>query len=516
MKKALYSLIVCLCYAFSLNAQINTSVFLGEMDGNFFIWETRTAKKGGLYPPVNHFILKFDQSMNLISSAKFETNPAKGDQIMQMNKVGEKIAVISLILNVKKKTISIWHQVINPRTLEFEEQKTQLIELYLREDKTANFATFKYAWSDDFSKLLILRETLPKLFKSVPKTFDVSVFDKDLQLLWNRKETLSVTDKNFGLFDYLVSNNGDVNITGFTKFDKDTLQTNLLGNYLFLEFRGNGKKFEVRNFGIEIENYKIKGEQILFTSDKIIAAGFYQLPDIKNQYGYFLHTYNLINLKREKKHYSMFTTEPESVIDDENDPELRDLKDKDGEERFAFDIKRIRRDQWGNIFLIGEQRKTINTYTAKSSSTKEFYLDIYALKLDPQGKLIWEKRIPKRQVFTPTATKNAWNLYDFASFATCIWNGNLLFVLNDNPESLETATTKSQKVNWKDALSMMVMIDQDGKVSRKVLSNVAGNLVYTDFFYKLSEDRILVRSSNFKEYEESDYKAIDLKQVFSD
>jgi hypothetical protein len=142
-----------------------------------------------------------------------------------------------------------------------------------------------------------------------------------------------------------------------------------------------------------------------------------------------------------------------------------------------------------------------------------YYLDIYVLKLDADGNLIWEIRIPKRQIFSPTRSKNARNLYDFISYAAYTMDDNQLFFLNDNPENMNSGTARPKSVRWKDAISQVLIVDKDGKVKRKAFSDIPGNLFYTNFIYSLGDDRILVRSSHFKEYEESTYKIIDLKQL---
>ena len=90
-----------------------------------------------------------------------------------------------------------------------------------------------------------------------------------------------------------------------------------------------------------------------------------------------------------------------------------------------------------------------------------------------------------------------------------------MFFLNDNPENIDSGTARPKSVRWKNAISQVLILNEDGKVNRKAFSDLPGNLVYTEFLYILSNDRILVRSSLYKEYEESTYKIIDLKQLVS-
>jgi hypothetical protein len=518
MKKLLFSSLMLFCNLFLLNAQTNTASLVGEINGNYFIWEIRSQKRSGIIDRPDHFLMKYDQSMNLIVSNKLDVAESL-EQIEQVMIFGNRIVVFTSVFKKKEKQQLLTYQLIDPSTLKRQGEKTSLIEAYIPNRKVVNYSTFKLLQSDDGGKLLVIKEALRSLLKIVPKAFDVSVFDQNFKLLWNRVETLSITSNRFSLVDYNISNEGNVLITGRVKYDKDTVDAKLLRDYQILKFTENGQKYSSQNLGLKVENYKIIGEHILFSADNIIAVGFYKIPEVKKQYGYFLQEYNLETMEREKNYYKSLAMDTGISDGDESDPDLQKINNKGGDDRFAFEIKRIRQDESGNIFLIGEQQ---NSYTAivtqkygTTTTTTLYYLDIYVLKLDADGKLIWEMRIPKRQVFSPTRSKNARNLYDFVSYAAYLWNGNLLFFLNDNPENIDSGTARPKSVRWKNAISQVLILNEDGKVNRKAFSDLPGNLVYTEFLYILSNDRILVRSSLYKEYEESTYKIIDLKQLVS-
>jgi hypothetical protein len=176
----------------------------------------------------------------------------------------------------------------------------------------------------------------------------------------------------------------------------------------------------------------------------------------------------------------------------------------------------MRHDEYGNIFLIGEQNNTYYNISNNVRTITEYYLDIYVLKLDPEGKLIWEIRIPKKQVYKPTGFKNVRYLKNFVSYGTTLLNGNLLFFINDNPENLDIKNAKPRSVNWKESQGQVVIVNKDGKMQRKLITGIPGNMFYTGFIYGLSGNRILIRYAAFKEYEESFFKIIDLDQILSD
>jgi hypothetical protein len=510
MKKFLFSLFVFLCYLFPLSAQTNTATVIGEIDDNYFIWEARSKKKSGFYDLKDHLLLKYDKSLNLIIRKELNIEESSSERVERIMFFGNWIVVFNSVFNKREDKQFLTYQLIDPNTLQ--EQGPKLILAESVESKIAPISSFFLGLSDEGKKLLVLKETFRNIFKGVPKEFDISVFDQEFRLLWNRVENLPALAKGFSLENYDISDEGNVLMVGPARFDKDTVNTKLLKNYLFFEFLDNGQKYSVRNLGLEVANYYIVGQRVQFAVGKIFASGFFKIPEVRKQYGYFLQTYDIGSLQREKNYYEVLDKEYETIDEDETDPAVKETGKKGNDDMFAFDIKRIKLDQSGNTFLIGEQKNTYTVTTQYGTTTTVSYLDIYALKLDPDGKLIWELRIPKRQSFSPTQSKNTRDLSHFISYVPFIWNDYLLFFLNDNPENLNPGLKKPKSVKWKEAISQVLIVGKDGKVDRRAFSELPGNLIYTNFVYNLGDDRILVRSSLFKEYEESSYKIIDLKQ----
>jgi hypothetical protein len=515
MKRYFCAILLSFCCLIYLNGQEYPAGLVGEINGDFYIWEARAQKPGKLFSTFDHFLLRFDPSMRLITRAKIGISPSPDEQLEKVMLIGKRIVILTATFSSKAEKQILYYQFIDLLTLAKQGQKTMLIESPVPKGRLANLALFKYFLSEDGARLLITREYVPKFLKATPKTFGISVFDQDLNLQWNKSETLPLTDKEFKPAFYQVSTNGDVTITGTAKYDKDTVETKLLRNYVLLEYTDKGQKYSMRKLGLEVANFKIIGSRTTHLSDKIIAAGFFKIPDVKRQYGYFLQEYNLESLKKEKDYYKTLAQETDVTgeTDADTDPELKKLDKAGGDDRFAFIIDRFRIDQSGNIFLIGEQNNTFYYTNQYGTTVTEYYLDIYVLKLDPEGKLIWEIRIPKKQIYSPTATKNTKYLGNFVSYATCLFNDNLIFFINDNPENLDIGNRKPKSVKWKESQGQVVIVDKNGKMQRRLISDIPGNMFYTGFLYNLSGNRILIRYAAFKEYEESTYKILDLDQI---
>lgn len=510
MKRQLCIFLLCfVCFIF-LKGQDTSSDLVGIINGDYYIWEIRTQKYTRY-----HSLMRFDPSMKLITRSDLGISPSSEDEVELVSMIGNKIFLLTLNSATKRANQTLYYQEIDLSTLTKAGKKTVLFDSPPPAIKTKNIPSFNYAFSDDGSKILVVREYLKNLFKAKPQTFDISVFDANFNLQWKRSETLTLTDKEYKSFSYDVSNNGDVEIMGIVKYDKDTIKTKLLTDYLILDYTEKGQKFSNRNVALEIPDVKIVGDRIVHGDNEFIAAGFYKIPNARKQYGYFLQEYNLNNLSREKSYYRSLAAEQDENIENEADPDLGKINGKGGDDRFVFDVRKLRFDSNGNIFLIGEQHNT-NIYYGKYGTVEtDYYLDIYVLKLDPEGKLIWEIRIPKRQVYTPTASKNAKYLENFVSYSTCLLDDNLLFFINDNPENLNIGDNKPKKVRWKESQGQVIVVNKDGKMQRKLLSDIPGNMFYTRFLYILPHNRILIRYAAFKEYEESTYKIIDLDNVLN-
>ncbi|MGD0342118.1 MAG: hypothetical protein ABSA76_10490 [Bacteroidales bacterium] len=519
MKKYLSAFLLSFCSIVYLNAQEGSASLVGEINSDFYIWESRPHKSSKINTSYDHFLLRFDPSMKLIIKAKLGISKLGvlyfDEQVEQVILIGNKIVLITLTNEKNEENQVLYYQFIDPVTLAKQGEKSVLIKYPATSKVLRSLAIFTYDFSKDGSRFMITREFSRNIFKTRPKIFDINVFDQNLSLQWSKSETLSLNDKEFKTKSYQVNSDGDVEIMGEAKFDKDTVETKLLKNYSILDFTEKGEKSSVRNLGLEIADVKIIGEDFLHTSDKMIAAGFYKMPNVRRQYGYFLQEYSLDKLEREKNYYKTLAQETYTSDETETDPELKKLDTKSADDRFAFEVKNLRLDKSGNIFLIGEQHNYVMYTNRYGTTITDYYLDIYVLKLDPNGKLIWEIRIPKRQVYSSTWSRKSYLLKDFVSYASCLKDDNLLFFINDNPKNLNIVNSRPKSVRWKESQGQVVIVNKDGKMQRKLISDIPGNMFYTDFMYSLSNNRILIRYAPYKKYNESIYKIIPLDQILS-
>jgi hypothetical protein len=495
--------VFCSC----LNAQDFSAHLIGNINGNYIIRETRTHRLRE-----SNSLLRLDTSLNIPAKSVPVSGMLKNEVLSKIMQLGDRIVLFTQQTDNRNDRQILYSRYIDPVTLLAEDQRKILTESALSEDKSGMGGKYTFSLSAEGNKLLVVREEVSNILRARPKTIDISVFDRDLNLLWHKKETLTYSDKQFKPIIYRVEGTGDVVITGRARFDKDTVDTRLLRNYALLEITGNGQKSTLRNFPMEVADYKISGDLVSFLNDNILAAGFYKIPGAGRRYGYFLQEYDRQTLMREKNYYhplARISVEPE-----DSQPGSGKHGKNDADDMYVFTINSVKTDSSGNYILVGEQNKTVIYTNQGRTSITEYYLDIFILKLDQEGNMLWEARIPKKQVFSPTKNKKAGNLYDFASYALVNTGNNLMFFINDNPAN-PLNTNRAKTVRWKKSLSQVFIIDKNGEILRKTISDVPGYMMNNSFFTVLPGNRALTRFSGYRKYDRADYRILDLTRILA-
>ena len=89
-----------------------------------------------------------------------------------------------------------------------------------------------------------------------------------------------------------------------------------------------------------------------------------------------------------------------------------------------------------------------------------------------------------------------------------------MFFINDNPQILDMKN-RPRPVRWNKSLSQVVIIEKNGEIQRKLISDVPGNMLNNSFFELLPDNRVLTRYSSFRKYDKSTYKILDLNRILA-
>ncbi|UII19459.1 hypothetical protein [Fulvivirga ligni] len=273
---------------------------------------------------------------------------------------------------------------------------------------------FDFLYSHDQAKLLIQYRKVPE-FKSDKKSHDIigmHVFGRYFDPIWNREVEMPYTEKMMNNLDYSVDTDGNAYVLAMVYNDKTTdskWSNEGSPNYHVELLSTNGKSKEIKTTSVTLQDKFINSLSLFESSpDYMICAGFYNDGKrVRDTDGIFA-----CKINKAGEVYDKSTIEVPLELINQNASKRavrkNTIKETEKEDETAvipnlyFDYANAQAD--GSIVLVGEQFD-IKTYTSyvngrSSSRTVLNYGDIMVVKISPEGKLGWIKKVPKRQAGT--------------------------------------------------------------------------------------------------------------------
>ena len=270
---------------------------------------------------------------------------------------------------------------------------------------------YSFNSSYDKSKLMI-QYRLKAETRNDDKSFDIigfNMFNEKLDLLWAKEVTMPYTEKKMDNLDFSVDTEGNAYMLAKVYNDNTTDDVK------------RGK--EEANYHLELLKFKAQTtelsiSQISLQEKFINDIAIYNSP---KDYLFCTGTYNkkansdavdgvfVFKVTEAGKIYDLSTHEiPLEIINqyisekDQRKNEKRDDKKGDVQLR-NLDLDKIVVEEDGSILLVAErfhiESRTVY-YSNGSSNTTYYYHydDMLLTKIDPNGNLLWMKKLPKRQV----------------------------------------------------------------------------------------------------------------------
>ena len=270
---------------------------------------------------------------------------------------------------------------------------------------------YSFNSSYDNTKLLI-QYRLKAETRNVDKSFDIigfNMFNEKLDLLWAKEVTMPYTEKKMDNLDYSVDSQGNAYM--LTKVYNDNSTDNVK--------RGN----EEANYHLELIKLKSKTAELSISQISLKEKFINDIAIYNSPKDYLIctGTYSIIantdavdgvfvfKVNETGKTYDFSSHEiPLEIINQyigekaQRKNEKRDEKKGDVQLR-NLDLDKIVVEEDGSILLIGERFhiESRTTYSSNGSSRTTYYYhydDMLLTKIDPNGKLLWMKKLPKRQV----------------------------------------------------------------------------------------------------------------------
>lgn len=249
---------------------------------------------------------------------------------------------------------------------------------------------------------------------SEKESHSIYVFNKNLEKIYEHSFSSDISDRKFKIQNVAIDDkDGTVYLLGKTT-PKEAKSKEDGGKYFYELFKidASGKK----SLQFDSDDKFAASLTTVVGENQIICAGFYSDRKDTRYKGVVHFSINPDDLSIQSSKYSPFSDQ--FIIDKYG-------KDKDKELRnIVFRNSHVDADN--NLILAGEEHfvRLVNGGQMGNSYINYFFMDIIAVKLDPDGDLIWSRNINKGQT--------ALVLDPAASYSSTYKDGKLLFFINGN------------------------------------------------------------------------------------
>lgn len=379
----------------------------------------------------------FNKKLHLIT--KYE-NRLEGEEVYQLHELNDNFEFSKSIVIGRTGWIPLGNSVNSA-----EKERAKKVGMF----------TFEYHISED-------KKTLMTSYSLDGASTTTELFDKDLNRIG--KNIMSLQYEKFFPVSTCLSNSGRFYMTGFDAetvkakgvFKKDKLVSNDFHILVFDAVNGEVQDVELA-LEKDVTNVRLK----ILDDESFIAFGMYADEIEKGVSGAFFQ-------KISKEGTVIFTTfEP---IESNDIKSLAAENGLDDTEQYNFKLHDLVIKESGEYLMLAEQYYVVLTIINNGTSTfttREYYHDdVIALNFDTNGKVLWNKKIEKRQYSK--------HYYIYSSFLSFEKANNVYLIYNDKESDAPGANKDAMKKS-KNTVAILVSIDENGEYSEKTLYNYDGD-----------------------------------------
>lgn len=366
----------------------------------------------------------------------------------------------------------LYVQTIDKETLLQNEDLTPITDI---KNIKGNWADFHFSLSKKENKLLVVSRIKLHLKKTQFNEF--YVFDKDMELQWQKKDIYQFERQGPRDNIYLVDEFGNASILSLIKRATILDISRPIKNiYSIYRYSNNGENFN--EYVIALDDLYIRGLNIVAGNDgSLICAGFYS---DRFPYGVAGTFFYKIDANSDKMRFPQL-----KAFDDRFLQQLAELPHYKetligDEELISFKVTDLVMRSNGNIVMIGEQ------YLEQNYNT---FNNLLVMNFSPYGDLLWNNIIMKRQDYNVSYLKQAEHLEylgeyvyevedynftapmerNFCSYALVapVDGDKIAIVFNDHIKNLSEESNKPKNfANPKKSYLAAVEIDQSGHMEQ--------------------------------------------------
>jgi len=374
---------------------------------------------------------------------------------------------------------------------------------------------FFFSKSSDESKLALTSwsYSIPK----DPANVEVKVFNSDLKIIKEYKHLMPFNNLNLHINECLVDNEGTAYVCGKKHNGNTTLGYSALGSLpgdpFVLAFFNDLK--EPNLYEIKVKKYRFPAlEFSINPKQELVGLGYYKLGSRKTITGI-----SSVTIGKEEKSLQLNVSEIDKdlytaalgtnppVIKNPSNFRYASIKDlvlKDKAyyligEHIRIDVERGMPTYYPSMNFYGYSD---NAPVYRHSSIDFSLLDMFVIKLDTRGKIIWMKRIPKQQNMTGKEM-------GYSSFSVLERDRDLLLFYNDHPDNLTfKPKEKLKETQLRTAQPMLAKVHcSSGKISKRKLTSLFGkNTVIRPAFCKMIDEEKVFLYGQKKKWDLKTYR----------
>lgn len=340
----------------------------------------------------------------------------------------------------------------------------------------------EYEVAADKSHLLIYRKSgITNADKK--EHIAMQVYDAQLRQLWSSEHVLPFDAGRFGIEHMEVDHLGNAYLTGIaydSPENKAPAMREGKSTDMWHVFSFKVAGTQLRDYPIALDVNFITDVRIAVADNgDLVAAGFYSEKSVYAVKGAFFMTVDGQSGEIKKQKSTAFGTDfiTQFMSEREKKKTIRKAAKGIPAELFEFDLDHLILQNDGGAALIAEQyyieSMLVNSPDPRGSPGPRtdfhyYYNDLLALSFGPDGTLVWNVKVPKRQHST---NDNG----HFSSYAYAAVGNHLYLLFNDNPRNMYLRGNDQPYSSFGRAMTVsIVQIDANNGAQRRELLLTTG------------------------------------------
>jgi hypothetical protein len=478
----------------SLNAQQNYSVqegkivdrkknpiyeFIGEDTGSIFYINyksrDRYIEKTDIHQNVKASVLIPRYELNTENKTYFQYAFIMRDYLAFIYSSEDKLKneYVTYIRKYNKETLKPEGSYVELMRVAIPEKKmvmlTPLSNPQYLQDVISTVNQKNYYVSDDKTKFMLYRN-INYTDKNSPEKLNLTVFDLDLNRLWEKEYTMRFATKDFTISSILLNNSGNVYITGIHYLNGQEASAQRREKkqdytYHVISFKDNG--LVIKNTPIQLKNNFISDFKIGLKNDgEPFAVGFYSQKESSSIQGVFHITFDSETSEISNEVETLFEKEfIQEGLDKFDLKKSNKSADKGDLKMMNHDLRALVVNKNNEVTLVAERfYVTSTTYVDASGRTTSVpvynYNEMIIISFSSNGTIRWKTKVQKRQTGS-----------EYSSFAIIPTTSKIFIVFNDDQKniSLSPEDTPNQLTNKNYGLMIIELNCESGEFVRNLI-----------------------------------------------